>query len=212
MAWENYVKDQTKANRGRDFEEFINFANSKYQTQGVAVMHKVPTEFLPLRNSRGQVTSCKVTHKSCVDYLGHFQGIPVAVEAKSTQAARMDFSAVQDHQAAFLDDWMDAGGKMAFVTICYGMKRYFSVPWPFWKAARDAWEQHKRTGEKVKKVVQAYGWAWETPGTASISADGLHPDWEIVPGGIYGLPYLQIIQKIAGGNSNDYRGPGDRVF
>ena len=210
MAWENYVKDQTKANRGRDFEEFINFANGKYQAQGVAVMHKVPTEFLPLRGPHGQVTSCKVTQKSCVDYLGHFRGIPVAVEAKSTHADRMDFSAVQDHQAAFLDDWMGANGNsLAFVVVCYGMTRFFAVPWPFWKAGRDAWEQHKRTGQKVVKIVQAYGWTWETPGTASVTADRLHPEWEISTGGIFGLPYLQIIQKIAGGNNNDYRGPGD---
>lgn len=206
MAWDNYVKDQTRANRGRDFEEFINFANGKYQMQGVAVMHKVPTEFLPLRGAYGKVVSCKVTQKSCVDYLGHFRGIPVAVEAKSTRAVRIDFSAVQDHQADFLDDWMRAdGNQLAFVTVCYGMTRFFSVPWPFWKAGLNAWKQHKRTGKKVKKIVQAYGWIWETPGTASILADNLHPEWEIRAGGTYGLPYLQIIEKMVGGiNGYDY--------
>lgn len=210
MAWDEYVKDGSKANRGREFEDFINFANMKYQAQGVAVMHKVPTEFLPLRGPRGQITSCKVTQKSCVDYLGHFQGIPVAVEAKHTKAGRIDFSAVQDHQAAFLDDWMKAGNEqLAFVAVSFGMRRFFTVPWQFWKAGRDAWEQHKRTKEKIRKVVQAYGWSWETPGTASVAAESLLPEWEISTGGLYGLPYLQIIEKIAGGNNrHDYRGPG----
>jgi recombination protein U len=173
-------------------------------------MHKVPTEFIPLRGPRGQVTSCKVTQKSCVDYLGHFRGIAVAVEAKNTQDARIDFSAVQEHQAEFLDDWMAAdGNQLAFVAVSFGMNRFFTVPWPFWKAGRDAWEQHKRTKRKIKKIVQAYGWTWETPGTASVTADGLHPEWEISTGGIYGLPYLQIIDQIAGGNKNDEdRGPG----
>lgn len=209
MAWDGFAKDHSKANRGRPFEEFINFANEKYQRQGVAVMHKVPTEFIPLRGPRGQVTSCKVTHKSCADYLGHFQGIAVAVEAKHTEASRIDFSAVQDHQAEFLDDWMTAGtGQMAFIAVSFGMKRFFTVPWEFWKAGRDAWAQHKKTGEKIKKIVQVYGWTWETPGTASVTAEGLHHEWEVAAGGLYGLPYLQIIQKIAGGNKNEHRGPG----
>ena len=100
MAWDSgtYRRDASKANRGKPFEDFINFANEKYQAKGIAVMHKVPTEFIPLRGAHGQVASCKVDRKSCVDYLGRFRDIPVAVEAKHTQGARIDFSAVQDHQ------------------------------------------------------------------------------------------------------------------
>ena len=105
MAWDSgtYRRDASKANRGKPFEDFINFANEKYQAKGIAVMHKVPTEFIPLRGEHGQVANCKVERKSCVDYLGRFRDIPVAVEAKHTQGARIDFSAVQDHQAEYLD-------------------------------------------------------------------------------------------------------------
>lgn len=212
MAWNDteYQKDPGRANRGRSFEEFINFANEKYQRTGIAVMHKVPTEFIPLRGRKGQVTGCKVEKKSCVDYLGRFLDIPVAVEAKHTQAARMAFSEVQEHQALYLDDWMHLDGvQMGFIAVSYGMKRFFMVPWEFWKAARDCWQTYKRTGIKETKVVEKYGWTWETPGTASARAEDLHPEWEVLPGGIYGLPYLQIIKKMAGGNKeNESRGPG----
>lgn len=212
MAWDSgtYSRDASKANRGKPFEDFINFANEKYQANGVAVMHKVPTEFIPLRGAYGQVASCKVEHKSCVDYLGRFRDIPVAVEAKHTQGARIDFSAVQEHQADYLDAWLSGGGRqLAFVAVSFNMNRFFMVPWEFWKAGRDAWEQHKRTRGKVKKIVQAYGWTWETPGTASVTAEGLLPEWEIRSGGLFGLPYLQIIELIAGGNKkDDCRGPG----
>ena len=86
MAWDSgtYRRDASKANRGKPFEDFINFANEKYQAKGIAVMHKVPTEFIPLRGAHGQVANCKVERKSCVDYLGRFRDIPVAVEAKHT--------------------------------------------------------------------------------------------------------------------------------
>ena len=139
MAWDSgtYRRDASKANRGKPFEDFINFANEKYQAKGIAVMHKVPTEFIPLRGAHGQVANCKVDRKSCVDYLGRFRDIPVAVEAKHTQGARIDFSAVQDHQAEYLDTWMEGEGRqLAFVAVSFGMNRFFMVPWSFWKAAR----------------------------------------------------------------------------
>ena len=216
MAWDSgtYRRDASKANRGKPFEDFINFANEKYQVKGIAVMHKVPTEFIPLRGAHGQVSSCKVDCKSCVDYLGRFRDIPVAVEAKHTQGARIDFSAVQDHQAEYLDAWMEGEGRqLAFVAVSFGMNRFFMVPWSFWKAARDCWERHKKTKQKEIAIVQQYGWTWETPGTASAKAEDLLPDWEVDTGGFYGLQYLQIIDKIAGGETkNENRGPGNNTI
>ena len=43
MAWDSgtYRRDASKANRGKPFEDFINFANEKYQAKGIAVMHKL---------------------------------------------------------------------------------------------------------------------------------------------------------------------------
>lgn len=211
MAWDgNYVKDFSKANRGRDFEDFINFANSKYQAEGVACMHKVPTEFIPLRGPHGNVNGCKVNRKSCVDYLGRFRGIPVAVEAKHTKTKRIDFSAVQEHQAAYLDDWMQTdSGQMAFICVSFDLNRFYMVPWVFWKAGMECWELHRRTGKRETVTVEQYGWIWKTPGTASVSVNDLLPDWEIKTGGRYGLPYLQIVEKIAGGNKeNEDTRPG----
>lgn len=216
MAWDSgtYRRDASKANRGKPFEDFINFANEKYQAKGIAVMHKVPTEFIPLRGEHGQVANCKVERKSCVDYLGRFRDIPVAVEAKHTQGARIDFSAVQDHQAEYLDAWMEGESRqLAFVAVSFGMNRFFMVPWSFWKAARDCWERHKKTKQKEIAIVQQYGWTWETPGTASAKAEDLLPDWEVDTGGFYGLQYLQIIDKIAGGETkNENRGPGNNTI
>ena len=62
----------TFANRGRDFEDFVIQVNDLYTRSGKAVVYKVPTEFLPIRDSTGQIKSCKVEHKSCVDFLGRY--------------------------------------------------------------------------------------------------------------------------------------------
>lgn len=60
----------THANRGRPFEELLKLASARYQIAGRGVVRKVPTEFLPIRDARGEVVSCKVEEKSCVDFLG----------------------------------------------------------------------------------------------------------------------------------------------
>ena len=52
----------TFANRGRDFEDFVIQVNDLYTRSGKAVVYKVPTEFLPIRDSTGQIKSCKVEH------------------------------------------------------------------------------------------------------------------------------------------------------
>lgn len=93
------------ANRGRPFEELLKMANARYQAAGRAVVHKVPTEFLPIRDARGEVVSCKVEEKSCVDFLGRYLTIPVAIEAKHTDDKRIRFDRVEPHQASFMDDW-----------------------------------------------------------------------------------------------------------
>lgn len=64
MAWDSgtYRRDASKANRGKPFEDFINFANEKYQAKGIAVMHKVPHGVYTA--PRGTWPSCKLQGRS----------------------------------------------------------------------------------------------------------------------------------------------------
>lgn len=186
---------RSHANRGQPFEEFLAFVHAKYQAKGIACVHKVPTEFIPLRNGRGQVSGAKVENKSCVDYLGRYRSTPVAVEAKHTEDTRISFSRVEPHQADYMDDFCKDDGAIGIVLVSFSLNRFFAVPWPFWKAARDAWIAGKG---KTKIPVEAYGWKWETTGMASTTAEQLHPDWEIKSGGATGLPYLDIIKRMKG--------------
>ncbi len=190
---------RTHANRGKPFEDFLKFVHDRYQADGIACVHKVPTEFIPLRNAKGQVCSAKVENKSCVDYLGRYKNIPVAIEAKHTDDKRISFSRVEPHQANYLDDWSKDPDAIAMVVVSFGLKRFFSVPWPFWKAARTAWEMKKAGKDPGKIAVKAYGWEWTTPGMASTNAEQLLPEWEIKTGGRSGLPYLEIIERMKGG-------------
>lgn len=200
---------RSHANRGQAFEDFLRFVHQRYQADGIACVHKVPTEFLPLRNAKGQVCSAKVEHKSCVDYLGRYKGIPVAIEAKHTEEKRIAFNRVEPHQAEYLDDWLKDPNAIALVLVSFSLRRFYAVPWEFWKAALESWQTHKG---KEKRTVTAYGWTWTTPGMASVSEEQLHPDWEIKTGGRSGLPYLEIIDKMTGGEVNANRRQGSKVI
>lgn len=184
------------ANRGRTLEDFLEFANNQYRNLGQALITKQHTKFIPIRNSKGRVATVKVEEKATVDYMGRYKNIPIALEAKHTKGKRMSFSQVQDHQAAYLDDWTKEEGAIALVLISYGLTKFYAIPWPFWKAARDAWENKKEKTKAEKITVEAYGWKWTTTGMASASPEELLDDWEVKPGGRTGLPYLEIIEKI----------------
>lgn len=191
-----YGKSISHANRGQPFEEFLKFIHARYQADGKACVHKVPTEFIPIRNARGEVCNCKVESQSCVDYLGRYKSIPVAVEAKHTEDRRISFDRIEPHQADYLDDWGKDPEAIAIVLVSFGLRNFYAIPWVFWKAAREDWERSKG---KARQTVKAYGWTWETPGMASVCQEQLHPDWEIKTGGTSGLPYLEIIDRMTGG-------------
>lgn len=191
----------SQANRGKPFEDFLKFVHQNYQQRGIACVHKVPTEFIPIRNWEGKVCDCKVEEKSCVDYLGRYKSTPVAVEAKHTEQDRIKFSEVQDHQADYMDDYTKDPAAVGIVIVSFSLRRFFAVPWIFWKTARDAWirkpNQNSRKCDQI--TVEAYGYTWTTTGMASASADELLPEWEIKTGGASGLPYLEIIERMKGG-------------
>lgn len=190
------MKKNGFANRGRPFEDLLNMAHSRYQTSGQACVHKVPTEFIPLRDRSGRLVGCKVEHKSCVDYLGRYRSTPVAVEAKHTGESRIRFDRVESHQADYLDDFCRNQNGIGLVAVSFNMRRFYAVPWPFWRAGRAVWAKFPKRGAAA--MVEEYGTVWRTPGLASVSPEELLPEWEIKQGGKFILPYLDIIDHIAG--------------
>lgn len=187
------MKDRRYANRGMTLEEFINYSNQSYRRDGVAVVWKVPTAFKPIRNAYGQVVNVKVEGKSCVDYLGRVGTIPLAAEAKESKGDSIRFDSVQDHQAAFMDDYLGQNEAICLVLVAFNLNTFYAIPWAFWKPAREAWKKAQKLGKrKAEQITITHnGQTWITPGKASVREDELLREWEIVPGGMYGLDYLQ---------------------
>ena len=194
-------KDPRKANLGDDFETLLGYVHAAYQEAGVACVRKMPTEFIPIRDYSGRVVDCKVERKSDVDYLGRYKSIPVAVEAKHTDESRILFSRVKPHQAEFMDVFTSDPHAAGIVVVSFGLKRFFAVPWEFWDTARALWGYRIDKNRKgAKAIVEKYGYRWESPGMASVSADELLPEWEfkLSHENPFYLPYLSIVDRMMG--------------
>ena len=98
------------ANRGKAFEESIIMVNEIYKARGKAIITKVPTEWIPIRQG-GKIVSAKVENKSIVDFLGSYKGQSIAFDAKECLSSdRIRWAELKEHQQEFLDRHYKTGG------------------------------------------------------------------------------------------------------
>ena len=183
------MKDYRQANRGRSFEDFVRFANQRYEHYNLAYIEKIPTEFLPIRNAYGKICSAKVTKKSSVDFIGRYKHYPIAVETKDTRSSTIRFDRVERHQFDFFKGFGNSEGVITLVLISFDLTQFYAIPWVFWQAA---YEERVIKGNRTTKLtVDAYGVVWDIPKKNSIRADDIPKEFE-VPGNNtrYGLHYL----------------------
>ena len=184
------MKQRIYANRGRPFEEFIRFANRRYEMKHQALITKMPTEFIPLRNGYGKVTGAKVEHKSTVDFIGRYKQYPIAIEAKNTNEDSIRFDRVEPHQAAYMDKFTEEPGTIGIVLVSFKLERFFAVPWAFWGEAYDL--RVRRGDRKTSVRIKAFDEEWTIPPKFSARIEDMNPSWEVSgrdPD--YGLHYLK---------------------
>jgi len=134
MAKNSVTIPNTHANRGRALETLVEQANAIYRSQGTAVIHKVPTAWVPLRRGPKIVTA-KVEKKAAVDFLGHvtvpgyYWALPIAFDAKEvSKGDRWPLSRLEPHQYEYLKDCSRTGA-FTFVLIGYWqLRRFFVLP------------------------------------------------------------------------------------
>lgn len=183
------MKDFRYANRGAPLEEFIRFANTRYERDRIAIIEKLPTEFIPIRNGSGKICSAKVDHKSKVDFIGRYKKYPIAIEAKNTNAEYIRFDRIEPHQANYMDKFTEQTGTIGLVLISFGLERFYAVPWAFWGFA---YEIRVRRNDKTQNVnLHAFGQEWHIPQKFSVREEELLPEWEVPSNDRqYGLHYL----------------------
>lgn len=195
------MKDFRYANRGTPLEEFIRYANARYAKDRIAVIEKLPTEFIPIRNSRGKICSAKVEHKSKVDFIGRYKSYPIAMEAKNTNTASIRFDRIEPHQAAYMDTFTAQAGTIGLVLISFNLERFYAVPWDFWGVAYDF---RVRRDDKNQNInLHAFGQEWHIPQKFSVREEELLPEWRVPANDRkYGLHYLINVEKYISKNYN----------
>lgn len=175
------AKDPRYASRGVDLEKQIMLVNALYRRHGIALIEKVPTEWLPIRDSHGRVVSAKVTRPAAVDFVGTYGGLAIAFDAKSTREARIRWDRVEEHQAEWLKDWARVGG-LGFVLVAAtgaeagARARWWLCPWEWWWHGLNLWRQ----GE----------------GPASLKVEELPAEWRVPEqGGRVPMDYLSLIDE-----------------
>jgi recombination protein U len=157
-------------NRGKAFEESIIMVNSIYKARGKALIAKVPTEWIPIRQG-GKIVTAKVEQKSIVDFIGSYQGQSIAFDAKeSLSKDRIRWDEVKDHQQEFLDNHFKTGG-ISFIMVGFAGNRYFAVPWKVWEYGLDE---------------------WKSGGAASIHIGDFSPEWKVP----HSLDYLPVVDRL----------------
>ena len=187
----------TFANRGLSFESLIEYANSRYRNKSIAVIEKQHTKFIPIRDRRGKIVSCKVEEKATVDFMGRFGQVPVAFEAKHSSNNRIALDRIQEHQGDFLTDWtIDkvSGSKqgIGFVLVSFKFDDFYLVPWEYWRAAQKA----AKTKKPQKVAFSPMKTEWQTTGKASINKDELPDEWRVGLNNSNLLDYLGTVIKL----------------
>ncbi|OPL10236.1 MAG: hypothetical protein AVO34_11560 [Firmicutes bacterium ML8_F2] len=120
------------ANRGSALEELVELANIQYRRLGIAVMHKVPSKWIPIRNKHGKLISAKIEEKAAVDFMGRYFNIPIAFDVKSVlKDTRWYLKNIEHHQLKFLVDW-ETGTARSYVLLGFWKtEEFFFLPFRY---------------------------------------------------------------------------------
>lgn len=107
-------QSNSHANRGKNLEQLIEFANQYYANKGIALIHKVPTEWTVIFKP---VLKAFPKRKSIVDFLGIYKGRPIAFDTKETKnKTNFPLDNIHQHQFDYLQRFYMMGG-IAFYLI-----------------------------------------------------------------------------------------------
>lgn len=104
-----------QGNRGRAFEEYIDFNNSLYLSNRLAVVTKLPTA-MKIVGTQGNKHTAVFDKKSTVDYYGVYAGRPILFDAKSVARTSFPLNMVHAHQVDYLERVEEQGG-IAFLLV-----------------------------------------------------------------------------------------------
>lgn len=110
------MKKHNYGNRGKAFEDLLDYTNLIYKNKGIALINKRPTPVRILRTRGGRITQATFDTKSTVDYDGIYQGRSIVFEAKSTKGKSLPLSNITSEQIEYLED-AEKHGAISFLIV-----------------------------------------------------------------------------------------------
>ena len=121
-------KSTSHVNRGMKFEKVIQNKCDKLRAEGIALISKVPTDWVVTRIG-GRIVSGFPRAESCfVDFIGIYKEKAFALECKETKnKTSFPFSNIKDTQIEFLDKWTKLGGLGYYIIRFETNKKVFLI-------------------------------------------------------------------------------------
>lgn len=163
---ETKKKSTSHKNRGIKFETIIETKCEELQKTGIALIHKVPTEFKMIRGAMGKIVSAfPVSESKFVDFVGIFNQKAIGLEAKETQnKTSFPFTNIKQSQIEFLNSWIDLGGLGYYIIRFETNKKVFLI---------EAKLMHDCI-ENIGRQSAPYNWFLETEGVIELDYDKLN--------------------------------------
>lgn len=119
-----------------DLEKILSDKCKDYYNKGIACIVKVPTEWTVQRVG-AKIVSAFPKSKSISDYLGAYNGIPLAIEAKRvSKETRFPFDNIKEHQWTFFEKFCKQG-KGYYIVWFKTLNKAFLVEAMLMQNARD---------------------------------------------------------------------------
>lgn len=105
------------ANKGKAFEELIEYANRQYEAKGIALVQKISTPWTVIRKGK-QIVSAFPNGKSTLDFRGTVRGgMSISFDCKETTEEKgLPLANIQDHQIEYMRTALQIG-EVAFLLV-----------------------------------------------------------------------------------------------
>lgn len=147
MGYNNATKNISYGKRGMILEELIEYTNTLYKNKGLALVDKVPTDWVVHYDKRRRkVINAYPKEKGTVDFVGVSHGRSIAFDTKST-AIKTSFplNNITQGQIDYLKNHKDQGGISFFIIEFSKQDEHYFLPI---EKANEWWENMLRGSRK----------------------------------------------------------------
>lgn len=145
------IKGIRNHDNGRAFENIILAACERYRIEGKADIDKTPEPMSIIKNMGQGKFMAHFAKKAQPDFQGTLAGgQSICFEAKHTESAQIQQSAVTDEQAKVLSRKEKLGAE-CFVLVSFGFKAYYKIPWNVWENMKENFGHKYMKPEEIEK-------------------------------------------------------------